>query len=57
MNSLTNKKDPTLRTSPVADNVELESALSTAETTISVNWIGGGQIRHEHEHEHDNNEG
>ncbi|KAL3441741.1 hypothetical protein BJX65DRAFT_322092 [Aspergillus insuetus] len=54
MNSLTNKKDFALPAFPVADNVELESALSTAETTISVNWIGGGQIRDEHEHE--NNE-
>ncbi|KAL3490367.1 hypothetical protein BJX62DRAFT_238178 [Aspergillus germanicus] len=52
MNSL-NKKDFTLPTSPVADNVDLETMLSTAETTISVNWIGGGQIRHEHEHDNE----
>jgi hypothetical protein len=53
MISLTNK-DSAIRTFPVADNVELESALSTAETTFSINWIGGGQIRREHEH--NNNE-
>ncbi|CEL10535.1 hypothetical protein ASPCAL13653 [Aspergillus calidoustus] len=48
LNSATNNKDLTLASSIIAD---LDSALSESETTISVNWIGGGQIRNEHGHE------
>jgi hypothetical protein len=48
LNSATNNKDPTPAASIIVD---LDSALSDSETTISVNWIGGGQISNEHEHE------
>ncbi|GIC86089.1 uncharacterized protein Aud_002451 [Aspergillus udagawae] len=47
LNSATDNKDFTLSASGVAGGVD--SALSASETTISVNWMGGGQVKNEHD--------
>lgn len=45
INSATDSKDFTLSASGLTSGVD--SALSASETTISVNWMGGGQIKNE----------